>query len=116
MYEGPADGIPRRGLPGGGAGGHILVEDTEHFADDPVTGGEPVQSRRCPNEVSDMAMREPGPLSVTEEELFAIIGRLHVENMVLRARLAEQSGDRTLLHPGTPVPHEEPADEAHQGP
>lgn len=29
------------------------------------------------------------PLSVTEEQLFAIIGRLHVENMLLRARLSE---------------------------
>jgi hypothetical protein len=37
-----------------------------------------------------MDSSEPAPLSVTEEQLFAIIGRLHVENMVLRARLAER--------------------------
>jgi hypothetical protein len=31
----------------------------------------------------------PVPLSVTEEQLFAVIGRLYVENLVLRTRLVE---------------------------
>lgn len=33
------------------------------------------------NEIAEL------PLSVTEDQLFAIIGRLHVENLALRAQL-----------------------------
>ncbi len=34
-------------------------------------------------------MQQPEMLAVSEEQLFAIIGRLHVENLVLRSRMAE---------------------------
>ena len=48
-----------------------------------------------------------GQLSVTEEQLVATIGRLHVENLVLRIRLAELEkalpGQRDGPGDGTPA-------------
>lgn len=55
------------------------------------------------------------PLSITEDQLFAIIGRLHVENLALRAQLAalRQNGteptswpaDMLSGTPSAPAPH-----------
>jgi hypothetical protein len=58
---------------------------------------------------------EPLPLSVTEEQLFAIIGRLHVENMVLRARLAERLSPAVELY-GDPAPAPHGESPAHDQP
>ncbi len=48
--------------------------------------------------------QQPEMLAVTEEQLFAIIGRLHVENLVLRARVAELQGALDLAAEARPEP------------